>query len=170
MTINTKKKTSAFTLVEVLVYLGIISIVLVSLVYLSLMISDAQEKNKVMQEVNNNMRLIINRVSYEARRAVDLDIPNPQILQLDSPGVDDISLIFEGNSFKIKRGANDWESLSSSFVQVTGSFEDLSYSQGGEELSKNFQLNITVSYLNPQNLSIYSYSRQQQLSIELRNW
>ena len=71
---KTKMKQNGFTLVETLIYLGIIGAVMTSFLYFSVSIFDYRNKSYAVQEVQANGRMALNLISQKIRSAKDINI------------------------------------------------------------------------------------------------
>ena len=163
---NTKHGTqSGFTLVEMIIYLAIVSTMLVSISYLILDLIGGQSKSAANQEVNQNSRFITQRLISDIKAASDFSIPSEDTLNLTVPG-DDIVYSLDAGSLNLTRqvGAEPAEDLNSSEVEVTGSFIDNSFAAR----SRNVGVSLIISYVNPDNLLDLTASTTADFSIELR--
>ena len=159
------KSGAGFTLIEMIIYLAIVSIILVTLSYLIIDILGGQTKNVAGQEVNQNLRFITNYLIKDVKSAQGIGSLTADTLVLTRPA-DDITYNFDGVSQKITRqlGAAAPVDLNSRQLEVTGSFIDLSYLGR----TKNVGINLIVSYKNPENLPDYNASTTVEFSVELR--
>ena len=71
---KTKMKQNGFTLVETLIYLGIIGSVMTSFLYFGVSIFDYRNKSYAVQEVQANERMALNLISQKIRGAKDINI------------------------------------------------------------------------------------------------
>lgn len=71
---NTKNK--GFTLVEILLYFAIISVVLFAIMSFSLQILDITQKSANLKEIQTNMDYIGNQITYAIQSAESVDVPN----------------------------------------------------------------------------------------------
>ena len=138
-----------FTLVELILYIAIISIFIGGAVLFAWNVIYGQVKSSIHQEVNQNLRLASKRIIYEIRNASDINSVTSSTLSLSSsdsarnPTVFDL---FEGQ-LRIGYGtsgacpATAPCPLTSNRVSVTSlSFTDVSSNPD----SKNIQFTITI--------------------------
>src|SRR3989338_5981734 len=81
-------KGAGFTLIEMIIYLAIVSIVLVSMSYLILDLIGGQSKSFANQETNQNLRFIVNTISQDVVSAQDFSLVAADTLVLAVPGDD----------------------------------------------------------------------------------
>ncbi|MEK7067870.1 MAG: prepilin-type N-terminal cleavage/methylation domain-containing protein [Patescibacteria group bacterium] len=62
------KKNSGFTLIEIILYVGIIAIIFAAIVPFTLNIINTGSKSAVQQEVTDNARFVSEKIKYEIRR------------------------------------------------------------------------------------------------------
>lgn len=86
------KNKKGFTLIEVIIYVAILGIIVVSFVSFVLAISSVRNKSYVVSEVNSNLRIAMDLISQKIRSAeavtsplsgavstsLELDMPNPE--------------------------------------------------------------------------------------------
>ena len=154
-----------FTLIELIIYIGIVSIILVSISYLIIDLISGQSSNTARQEVNQNVRFISSVISRDIRAAQAIASLSADTLVLTMPG-DDITYNFDAGNLDLTRqiGAGPTEILNSNRLEISGSFSDRSYSSR----TQNVQVNFTVSYYNPDNLPDFNASTNSVFSVELR--
>lgn len=159
------KSGAGFTLIEMIIYLGIVSIILVSISYLILDIMGGQIKSYAGQDVNQNLRFVVNYLIKDIKSAQDFGSPASHTLVLTMSG-DDITYNFNSadNSLTRQLGAASPVNLNSDRVEVTGAFTDLSYNGR----TKNVGVDLIVEYKNPNNLPDYNASTTSNFSVELR--
>ena len=162
---STLKKGAGFTLVELVIYLAIVSIILVSISYLILDILAGQTKSYAYQEVNQNLRFITNYLVKDIKSAQDIGSLTSSVLILTLPG-DDITYHLDSGVKKITRqlGGAEAVDLNTNQVEVTGSFFDLSY----PPRAKNIGVHLEINYKNSSNLTDYNASTTADFSVELR--
>lgn len=74
MKIHTKAL-SGFTLMEIVIYMGLLSILLVVLTTIFLSILDAQLESQTISSVQQDGRFVINKLIYDINRANDISVP-----------------------------------------------------------------------------------------------
>jgi len=162
---NLKSSRSGFTLIELMIYLAIVSIMLVSISYLILDIIGGQTKSYAKSEVNQNLRFIANHLNKDIRSAQAIGSLTADTLILTLPG-EDITYNFDSGSKNITRqlGGGEAVNLNSNQIEVAGTFIDLSYNSR----SKNIEIHLNVNYKNPDNLPDHKASTSADFSVELR--
>lgn len=154
-----------FTLVEMILYIAIVSVLLVGITYLFLDVLQSQKKDVAGKEVNDSVRFISAQLIRDIRSAESIGSVSPLALTLMMPG-DDVMYIFDQpNEMLIRQiGSATPVKVHSDSVLVSGAFNDLSYLTR----SANIAATLVISYRNPDNLSEYNASSTIRFSAELR--
>lgn len=162
--IKRAKRQSGFTLIEVVIYLAIVSIILVSISYLIIDIMAGQTKSYANQDVNQNLRFITNYLDKDIKSAQDIGTFGDTLV-LTMAG-DDTTYNFNSIDKTITRqlGIGPAVVLNTNRTEVTGSFSNLSYLSR----AKNVEIQIVVNYKNPGNTIDYKASISANFSVELR--
>jgi len=159
---SNKIKQKGFTLIELIIYIGIAAVILVVILTsgINLMLTNANSRLK--QEVYSNTRVLTNIIGIEMRSADSAIVTGAapyNILTLDHPGTEnDITIDtyqkivtiggHQETIYKIKRedGVGNIEDLTSDKVNVTN-FTLTDMSRGSEP--DNINLEITLEAANP---------------------
>jgi prepilin-type N-terminal cleavage/methylation domain-containing protein len=159
------KAEEGFTLIEMIIYLSIVSVVLVSLSYLILDIIGGQTKSDAHQEVNYNIRFISDQLRRDITAAQGVAALTDTTLRLSMAG-DDITYAFNTASSTLEKkiGSSASSTYNTTAVNVTGIFTDNSFGSR----SQNVGVYTEVSYKNPDNLPDFFASSSAQFSVELR--
>jgi len=162
---STERRRRGFTLVELIIYLGILSIMLVSMSYLMLDILGGQTKIYGNQDVNQNLRFVSNYLIKDIRAAQNIGSLSADTLVLVMPG-DDITYSFVADGKKLTRqlGSNSPVQLNSDRLEIVGNFSDLSYFNKAKEVG----VYLAIMYKNPDNLPDYNASTTSAFSVGLR--
>ena len=159
------KPQQGFTLIELIIYIGIVSIILVSISYLIIDLISGQSSNTARQEVNQNVRFISSTISRDIRAAQAITSITADTLVLAMSG-DDVTYNFDVGNLDLTKqvGAGLVEILNSSRIEISGNFSDQSY----DSRTQNVRVDLTVSYYNPDNLPDFNASTNSIFSVELR--
>lgn len=153
-----------FTLIELIVYLGIVSVFMTSAVYFSWDILFGQVKSEVAQEVQQNSRVALQRMTYEIRRAKAI---NSVGSGLSLSMADDTTTVFDVNVdgvLQINEDGGGAVALTSDKVQVTSlTFTDRSIGD-----SKNVKIELTISHVNPENVQEWKREESFETTVEVR--
>lgn len=82
------RQSNGFTLIELVVYLGVISFTLVTATMYAFEFAATRVKAAALQEVNRNGRLVLSRIALDIREASDINVggstfgANPSVLSL----------------------------------------------------------------------------------------
>lgn len=173
------KDDRGFTLIELLLYVGIVAIVLSAIISFAWQVILSGSKSSQQQEVFATARYLSERVIYEIRNALDINVSssnfnsnlanNPgQKLSLHAASANDPTLIDVSNGkLRITQGSSAAVNLNSNDSKVT----DLTFTNNssGDAKTKNISFTLTVQ-------SAYSGTRQEftasvslQSSAEVRN-
>ncbi|MBU1164650.1 prepilin-type N-terminal cleavage/methylation domain-containing protein [Patescibacteria group bacterium] len=165
-TINNLQLTNkGFTLIELIIYIAIVSIILVSITYLILDVLGSQTKSYAHLEIEQNLRFIKQTMSADVKSAQDINTLTATSLILEN-GVDDITYTFDTVENKITRqvGSLPAEDITTNEVVVIGNFSNLSYLSR----SRNIRVHLDITYLNPSDLADYRANLIADLTLTLR--
>ena len=166
-----QKKLQGFTLVEILLYIGLIAALVVSIsVFLGILLQ-SQIKNQAIAEVEEGGIQILHLMTQTIRNAENINSPSQgnsaTSLTLNvingskNPTVFDLS----GSTIRIKEGVGLPVDLSSNRVNVSGlNFTNLT--QAGT--SGIVRVQFTLTHLNPESQNEYEYSKTFTASAGLR--
>lgn len=164
-----------FTLIELILYMGLISIFLVGLVQFYRSVIILRTRSRVAQEVTHNVQLAGKRLAYEIRSASAINTINSTSLCLAStdPAHNPTYLYVSGNRLRIGWGGgsltctnltNDYP-LTSSLVNISGfNFQNLS-----NTVTKNIQYSFIVSYASTNQRKEWTKSEVVSGSAEVRS-
>ena len=145
-----------FSLIELLLYMGLIAIFLTAATTSLWDIILGNVKSGVHQEVQENLRYATHRIQFEIRNAdsvnpgsgfdINLATSPSEKISLSVPDPDNpTEFRVSGGVLHIKRGDGSWTALTSSALEVTNlTFTDLS-----DAASKYLEFTVTVKYRNP---------------------
>jgi len=169
------RKSGGFTLVETIIYIGIVGVVITSFLYFGLAIFDYQDKSYAVSEVQANARIALELISQTIRSAKDINIssstfgidPGVLFLTMDdeskTPTI--IGLNKDNGYLQIKEGVNEPVQFTSSQIKVTDlKFFDLT----GTSTIKNIKINLTIEYSNANQNEKYNYSEDLGTAVSLR--
>jgi type II secretory pathway pseudopilin PulG len=168
------KVRSAFTLIELLLYLGLVSIFLTALVYFSWDVILGNVKARVHQEVQENIRFAAHKIQSASRNADGIGDSAFGVNLAANPGAA-VSLAGDGPSYplqvrveggvlQIKHGGGIWLSLTSSLVEVT----ELSFTNLSDTDSENVRFTLTIRHRNPSGKSEWDKEATFETSAQLR--
>ena len=166
MKIMNNRKHQGFTLLELIIYIGIVSLILVVISYLLIDILESQIKSFAILEIEQNARFVLHKIESDIRRARNILSISENSLTLDDGSAQNIILIIDPVAKKISRkiGESPVVNLTTDQIEVSGYFSDLSY----DNRSKNVGIYLNINYKNPDNLPQYQASQIIQESIELK--
>lgn len=162
---------AGFTLLEFLIYLGLISLVLTMAGAVALNIMFRKAKLTAIKEVSQNARLVSGRVSAIARNAQSIISPaagnNTSVLSLQmadtakDPTVIDLS----NGAVRIKEGLGNAVNLTSGQVEITNlDFSNISYFQ----TPGTVRMQIVIKFVNPSGRSEYDWSMPFFTTVNIR--
>lgn len=161
-----------FTLIEMLLYVGLASIILlVTSVFLGMLL-ESRIKNQTVAEVEGQGIQVMQAVAQTVRNAEAINSPtagnSANSLSLDVVNVANDPTVFSlsGGQVEIKEGANTAINLTNSRVMVSDlNFENLSRTG----TPGNIQISFTITHVNPEGKNTYSYSKSFISSASLRH-
>lgn len=155
------------TLIELIIYTALVSLIAVVVIGFAWNIINARIKNEVYQEVEQNLRFGMEKITQAIREADDISTADsifnvsPGKLTLEYPNKDmifDVSAKIiniggqnvEIHKLRIKDGNNDPKDLTSNKVDIIN-FKLTNLTRGSEP--KNIKIDLTIRHVNPtQNL------------------
>lgn len=170
-TTSSRNKTgTGYTLIELLLYISMVSILLFSITSFFSVTIESRIKNQSIAEVNDQGAAVVDYISRTVRNATSISSPaaggTGTSLTLVVPTGANSPTVFNlnGTTLQVKEGTAAAVSLTSSDVQVTNlTFKNLTLSG----TSGNVQVSITLSRTNPAGKNIYDYQRTFTTSAEV---
>lgn len=162
-----------FTLLELVIYLAVISGAIVSFTYFILSISNTRTKTYVAQEVHANGRTALEVISQRIRAANGIVSVTPTVLTLDfstaNPAKHPTAIDRDaGNTLRITEdtdGTPVVTTITSSEVNVTAlAFTNLSPAG----IRENIQVDMTIAYDNPSGSAAFSYTKSFTTAVSVR--
>lgn len=166
-------KIKSFTLVEILLYIALASVVIFTISTLLSSILQAKEKTKAIYEVEFQGENLVSQISQALRNARDVNTPiigtSAETLSLaaDSPADNPIIFSLNNQSILIKEGAGNEIPLTSSQVAITSlSFQNISQ---GATYPDDIKIQFTLKFNSQDNRYEHNYEKTFTSSINLRN-
>lgn len=167
-----KLKNSGFTLVELLLYVGLLSIVMFSAaVFLSLLLQ-SRTKNQVITEVEQQGVLAMQRMMQVVRNSTLINTPavgaSGSALSVNLPQAALSPTVFalSGGAITMTEGAGAAVSLTNNLVSVTGlTFSNLSRAS----TPGTVRIQFTISYINNSGRNEFDYSKTFDSDASLRH-
>lgn len=169
------KKKNGFTLIELILYVALVSIFVTGAVYFAWDIIYGRVKSGVQQEVSQNLRLASKRIIQEIRNAQGVNSIDTSTISLVMQDAARNPTVFDLSNGRLRIGYGSSGScptsapctLTSDEVTVTDfTFTDLS-SGGGETI--NISFTITLESNNPSGRQEWERSDTFSTSVELRS-
>ena len=164
-----------YTLIEVIIYLGIVSMVIVAFIVFVFSISDPSSKTYVVSEVQANMRIASNLIAQKIRASTGINIASstfdvdPGVLSLQmasstlNPTV--FSLSADNGILQITQGAGSPIDITSDEVRVVNLiFRDYTLSNERE----NIRVEIEMEFDNTDDID-FQYSQGIKTTVGVRN-
>lgn len=156
------KNQQGFTLIELMLYIGILSIFIIVVSQFMYIFVRSQAKNQVISEVEQQGQQMMNLITQTLRNSQSVSSPTKgntdSSITVDVFDVASDPTIFalSGTVLQITQGANLPMSLSNSHILVSDlEFENVSKGKGPTTIKVNF----TIDYNNPGNLFEYDYQK-----------
>lgn len=173
---NLSKRPAGFTLIEILLYVAIIIIIITGLVTFMWSVLYSSIKSEAQREVNYNLRLVAERISYEIRNADGLNYLNSTDVCLSSadPTYNPVQIYRIGATVFIAwgggstdcTGMTNTEKLTGNLVQVTDLVFVDNSAPGGE--STNISFNLAIDASDGSTREDFQYSAEYSSSVEMR--
>ena len=160
-----------FTLIEFIIYIGIVAVILVVALNFGWEIIYGNTKSQAIREVQQNSRLAMAKITESILAASEIDTPLPGDsvseleLKMQNAGLDPTVFEVDDNVLTIKQGANGPYQLTNNRVRVTSlQFTNVSY----EAAPGTIRVEMIIEHINPNNLSQYEASLSTTKTISLR--
>ena len=147
-----KNKSRGFTLLELLLYMGIFSILTLTLFQLFTMVLDTQLESQSTSSVLQDGQYILNRFNYDIRQAKNVSAPpvgtELATLELLINSITYVYTLTNGNITIASTGAQTTDQLKSSNTNASAlSFTHISDTKGGntDTVTISFTLNSNIS-------------------------
>ncbi len=170
------KKTKGFTLTEMLVYISVSSIIILTIASFVLWVNRSSTKIKVLKEVLNNSKSAMETMSYEIKHAksiyssTSVFSTHPGQLSLETPNYaqkdEDVSYIdffVCEQKLCLKKENQDLIVLTSDKVQV----KNLEFNQVA---TSSVQINLKIDYLAPSDKPEYQASINTTSTVSIRTY
>lgn len=155
-------KKNGFTLVELILYVALTSILLVGFAMLVPYLLESRLKNQIILEVEEQATFVSSYMGLEIRNAEGINSPGPGVssgtLSLDVVDGSDDPTVFSVNSgvLEVTRGAGSAQALTNSKIEVTNlNFVNLTRTDTAGAVRVEF----TIEYNNASNRVDFDYSR-----------
>jgi len=166
-------KSQGFSLLEILIYVTFVSVIAFVFVTFSLDVLGTAQKARVRQEVQDNLRFSMQRITQEIREANGLNVggsafgSHPGLLSLsmdsgaENPTVFDVS----GGVLRITQGAGAAQPLTDPNLTVSNLvFTNLSVT----DRTTNIGINLTIEHPNPENIELFDVQLNLRSSATVR--
>jgi type II secretory pathway pseudopilin PulG len=167
-----KKRKKGFTLVEIIIYFGLVSIILILIIGFSLNIFESTNKNNVYREIQQNGRFIMQKIDSAIKSASELNHPSSLgessdylSLATQNSETDPIIIELSSEDIFITKGEQDSYQLNSSQTKITNlEFLNISYPDNPGTIKTS----LTISYNNISEKNEYQASLDFSLTTNLR--
>ncbi len=163
--VKKNKKNKGFTLIEFLIYSIIVTMFIGALIMTSVNLIQGNAYLNTINEVNNNMRFSLNKITYYIREAKNFSITGDSLLL--TLNNNEVVLIFvEDDILKIQKNEEDPLFLIDvERIRVNNlSFTHISY----PDAPKTIRIELSLKYYNPYNISIYNFETTSVITENLR--
>lgn len=159
---NVMKNGEGFTLVEFILYIGIVGIVLLVAGAIGLNVLFGKAKLMTIEEVSQNARFALERISERVRNAEAINSPAPSTsastlsLKMASSTQNPTIFDFSHGVIRITEGAGSTVNLTSSEIIVTNlQFSNISYPNTPGTL----RIELRLKLVNPENRQEYNFEK-----------
>lgn len=162
-----KRPQKGFSLVEFIIYFGIFSFVVVTLITLFMSTVKNSGHVEARAEVQQNLRYVITQITQSVHKATSITVSPSSTLSLGMSDEAKNPTVFDLSDYnlRLKEGSGDATALNSDKVKVTAlSFTKISNAYPAKD---SVQASITIAYKDNGNLN-YQYSQSQTTSAGLR--
>ncbi len=161
MNVIRKNNTKAFTLIELVLYLAMISGIMLTISYSLATLLEARIKNQAIAEVNQQGQQVLQIITQISRNSIAIRLPVPQsssnAMTLTVPNPNDPTIFtLVSNAIMISEGGGTQIPLTNGRVVVSDlSFRNLTRTN----TPGTVKIQFTLTHLNPENRSEYAFSK-----------
>jgi len=166
--IGTGKKDS-FTLMEILVYIGVLSLIVVTFSSFLLWLSSSTTRARAMREVLDNARRAVEIMTYEIKKAKNISSTSTAThLFLENATATEFYLCGTASTtLCLKKESESPVNLTSDKVEI----KNLTFTQiATATTTPSVQINLKVDYKNPGDIPEYQASVSITSTVSLRNY
>jgi len=164
-------KRKGFTLIEIMIYTAIVVIILAAVVNFAWNIIYGGVKTSSWQEVQQNTRFAMERITQAVRSASGINSPsmgnsaNSLSLQMANPDLNPTVFDVSEDKIRLSQGINGPYELTTDELEVTNlNFTNLSYA----DTSGTIRIEITIEHKNPGGVIEYEASIDMTSTVSLR--
>lgn len=164
---------AGFSLVELLLYMGLVSLGLVTIIAFAGNLRTGQVKARTIEEVQQDARFSMHQVSLYFHNATGID-ESQTVLDSDNGAIaletsgDTIVFSIDNNQLAITEGSDPAEAITSDKTTVTQLLvEDRTPDGDGTEIT-DVKITITVEHVNPDDVAEFRSSTQLSTTVSLR--
>lgn len=143
--------TSGFTLIELVIYSALVTIIMGALVMTSVNVLAARARIIAMEEVSHNARIALGKITHEIRQSESIEEVggiDGSSLKLIDPEATVVEFDLEGGALQISRGegSTPFALTSESVIVSSLQFSDVSYD---EVNPRTIRIEMIVKFANP---------------------
>ena len=164
-------KRKGFTLIEIMIYTAVVVIILAGVVNFAWNIIFGESKTSSWQEVQQNTRFTMERITQAVRSASGINSPSmgnsadSLSLAMANPDLNPTVFDLSGNKIRLSQGTSGPYELTSDELEVTNlNFTNLSY----PDTSGTVRIEMTIKHKNPGEIMEYEASINIFSSVSLR--
>ncbi len=161
-----KNKKNGFTLVELVIYLGITSIILVSITYITLTLLLGQAKSFVGSELNYNLQYLSNFVTQDIKSSNKIISLSTTTLALAQQS-NTVTYWFDRDNLELWRQYNSDQptKMNTDYIKINGTF----YKKSFANKSKNVEVYLElIEFKNKGDLEEFTATTSSVFNVELR--
>jgi type II secretory pathway pseudopilin PulG len=156
MNLKNLKSKSAFTLIEVLLYISLIGTISISLVSMFGSVIESQRKAQTIDEINTQAAQVLQIMTQNIQNSVSTTVTSSTLLTLVMPGPTTTLFQLSGSTLQIKEGAATAVNLTSNRVTVSG----LTFTNVSRPTTKGaVRIQFTLNHVNLSGKNQFTYSQ-----------
>jgi prepilin-type N-terminal cleavage/methylation domain-containing protein len=158
-----------FTLIELIIYMGLLSIFVTGAVMFSIDVMSSRGKAEASNAVEQNARVILQRIRYEIQNASSINSVSASQISLTTANAatNPTIISYANGGVTIQQGSTTPIKLSSNQIRISSMI--FSTVSSADNNSKNIQINLTVNQQTPNASQSYSASTTMNTTVELRS-
>lgn len=151
-----------FTLVEILLYISILTILIAATMSFIFLVMFNNAKYKATIEVNDQADIVLSKITQSIREASDITIPEYRnestelIILSHDTSINPIHYFVESGTLYLQQGTNQQTALTNSKIEVI-EFRLEDKTRGNQ--NRSITISLTIKHRNPDNLGSFNYEK-----------
>lgn len=152
-------KKQGFTLIEMIIYVGLFSMIIGGAIISAFNIFESTNRNQVKAMVAEEGIYLIGKINWALIGATAISVPSPDHLSITkfgiSPSENPLIFSISDGGMRLKRGSNSRQILSNTNVSVENLVFVRTVSSGNDMNSESISVSFTISAKTPEGMKFF---------------